>query len=47
MKNDQKVGITGLSKHFKKIFNMVGVTKLATIFDTESDAFRGLGATKE
>lgn len=47
MKNKQKVGITGLSKHFKKIFNMVGVTKLATIFDNESDAFEGLGATKK
>ena len=47
MKNDQKVGITGLSKHFKKIFNMVGVSKLATIFDTESDAIEGLGAVKK
>jgi anti-anti-sigma regulatory factor len=46
MKNDQKVGITGLSKHFKKIFGMVGVSKLATIFDNESDAFQGLGAAK-
>ena len=43
MKNDQKVGITGLSKHFKKIFSMVGVTKLATIFDSEGDALEGLG----
>ena len=47
MKNEQKVGITGLSKHFKKIFGMVGVTKLATIFDSESDAFEGLGAAKK
>ena len=47
MKNDQKVGITDLSKHFKKIFGMVGVTKLATIFDNESDAFEGLGAAKK
>lgn len=43
MKNDQKVGITGLSDHFKKIFNMVGITKLATIFESEKDALKSLG----
>ena len=43
-KNDQKVGITGLSKHFKKIFGMVGITKLATIFESEKDALEDLGA---
>jgi anti-anti-sigma regulatory factor len=47
MKNGQKVGISGLSKHFKKIFGMVGVSRLATIFDSESDAFEGLGAAKK
>lgn len=41
-KNDQQVGITGLSEHFKKIFNMVGITKLATIFEGEDKALQGL-----
>jgi anti-anti-sigma factor len=47
MKNDQKVGITGLSKHFKKIFGMVGITKLATIFETENEALKALGASNK
>ena len=33
-KNGQKVAITGLSKHFQKIFNMVGITKFARIYET-------------
>jgi len=33
-KNNQQAGITGLSDHFKKIFNMVGITKFANIYDT-------------
>jgi anti-anti-sigma factor len=32
-KNNQQAGITGLSDHFKKIFNMVGITKFAKIYD--------------
>jgi anti-anti-sigma regulatory factor len=47
MRNGQTVGITGLSKHFKKIFGMVGVTKLATVFDNENDALKALGAKKK
>ena len=36
-KNNQVIGITGLSDHFKKIFNMVGITKFAEIHnDVES-----------
>lgn len=46
-KNDQQVGITGLSKHFTKIFGMVGITKLANIFQTEKDALAGLGAREK
>lgn len=41
-KNDQRVGITGLSDHFQKIFNMVGITKFATIFPNEKDALEAL-----
>ena len=37
-KKNQLIGITGLNSHFKKIFNMVGITKLATIYDTFEDA---------
>ena len=40
--NGQQVGITRLSEHFKKIFNMVGITKLATIFEGEDKALQGL-----
>lgn len=41
-KNEQQVVITGLSEHFKKIFNMVGITRLATIFEGEDKALQGL-----
>ena len=37
-KNKQQAGITGLSSHFKKIFNMVGITKFAKIYDTVEEA---------
>jgi len=37
-KNDQRIGITGLSDHFKKIFNMVGITKFAQIYDDREQA---------
>lgn len=39
-KNKQIVGITGLTDHFKKIFNMVGITKFATIYNTLDDALK-------
>ena len=37
-KKNQRIGITGLSDHFKKIFNMVGIAKFAGIYDTAEDA---------
>ena len=37
-KNNQQIGITGLSDHFKKIFNMVGITKFAEIYDSRERA---------
>lgn len=37
-KNKQQVGMTGLSDHFKKIFNMVGITKFVTIYGTMEEA---------
>ena len=41
-KNDQKVAITGLSKHFQKIFSMVGITKFASIYSTVDEALEAL-----
>ena len=37
-KNNQKIGISGLSEHFKKIFRMVGITKFANIYDSIEEA---------
>ncbi|MCK4987231.1 MAG: STAS domain-containing protein, partial [Desulfobacterales bacterium] len=41
-KNNQQAGITGLSDHFKKIFNMVGITKFAKIYNTLDDALEAM-----
>lgn len=41
-RNNQKISITGLSDHFQKIFNMVGITKFAKIYDTTEDALEEL-----
>jgi len=43
-RNNQNIGITGLSDHFQKIFNMVGITKFATIHSTVEDALEALSA---
>lgn len=44
-KNNQQAGITGLSDHFKKIFNMVGITKFAKIFDTVDAALEAMSGS--
>jgi anti-anti-sigma factor len=41
MKNKQKIRITGLSRHFQKIFHMVGLTKYTEIFPSEESALKG------
>lgn len=41
-KNSQLICINGLSEHFKKIFNMVGITKFAKIYNTVDEAMAGL-----
>jgi anti-anti-sigma factor len=46
-RNQQQVGITGLSKHFKKIFGMVGIKKLATIFNSMGEALEDLTGSGE
>jgi anti-anti-sigma factor len=37
-----KIGIAGLSDHFKKIFNMVGISKFAGIYDTIEDGIAAM-----
>ena len=43
----QHIGITGISEHFKKIFNMVGITKFAKIYTTVEVALETLTAEPE
>ncbi len=43
-RNSQKISITGLSDHFKKIFHMVGITKFAKIYNTTDEALEELAA---
>ena len=40
MKKEQKIRMTGLSGHFQKIFDMVGLTKYTEIFPTEELALK-------
>jgi len=37
-KNQQQISIAGLSPHFQKIFNMVGISKFAKIYSTADEA---------
>ena len=39
-KNNQTIGITGISEHFEKIFHMVGITKFAKIHESLDDALK-------
>jgi anti-anti-sigma factor len=41
-KKERRFAIVGLSKHFKKIFKMVGIVKLAGIFDSVEEALEDL-----
>jgi anti-anti-sigma factor len=41
-KNNQQVAIAGLSKHFQKIFKMVGITKFANIYNSVDEALEAL-----
>jgi len=43
-RKNQQIGITGLSDHFKKIFNMVGITKFAKIYNTVEEGMDSLSA---
>jgi len=46
-KNQQQVGIVGLSEHFKKIFRMVEISKFAKIFDSVKEAMESLAGSAE
>jgi anti-anti-sigma factor len=39
-----RVGITGLSDHFMKIFDLVGITKFAAIYPSEAEAIQAMSA---
>ena len=39
--NKQIIRITGLSEHFRKIFDMVGLTRYTDIFPSEAAALQG------
>ncbi|MDH3575952.1 MAG: STAS domain-containing protein [Desulfobacteraceae bacterium] len=43
-KNRQQISITGLSGHFQKIFNMVGISKFAKIYGTMEEAMADMGS---
>jgi anti-anti-sigma factor len=41
-RNNQIIGITGLSEHFKKVFHMVGISKFAKIYNTLEAALENM-----
>jgi anti-anti-sigma factor len=41
-KNNQVIGVTGISDHFKKIFHMVGITKFAQIHNSLNESLEAL-----
>jgi anti-anti-sigma factor len=40
-KKNQRVAVCGLSGHFKKVFDMIGLTDYLSIHDTEEEALKG------
>lgn len=41
-KKRQKIGVSGLSNHFKKVFDMIGLTDYIDIYAGEADALKKL-----
>jgi anti-anti-sigma factor len=41
-RNNERIVITGLSDHFKKIFNLVGISKFARIYNTVDECLECL-----
>jgi anti-anti-sigma factor len=46
IKRNQQIGITGITKHFKKIFKMLGITKIAMIHDNIHAAVDALNSAR-
>ena len=44
---EQRIGITGISEHFKKIFNMVGIAKFAQIYNTVEEALESMSQREQ
>ncbi|MFP4108761.1 MAG: response regulator [Desulfonatronovibrio sp.] len=44
--NEKKVAITGLSENMNKFFNIVGISEMANVFQSEEDALAYLSAHK-
>jgi anti-anti-sigma factor len=40
-RNSQRLGFSGLSQHFQKIFRMVGLAQYADIYQNEDEGVRG------
>jgi len=40
--NNQQIGVTGISEHFKKIFKMVGISRLVGIYSSVETAVENL-----
>ena len=45
--NKQNVAIAGVSQHYRKIFDMVGITKFAKLCDTLEAAFESLDSKQK
>ena len=43
--NNQRIGIIGLSSHFKKIFNLIGITRYATIYNSVEQAIHKMSGS--
>ena len=43
-RNNQKLGVSGLSQHFQKIFRMVGLAQYADIYQDDEEAIKGFAA---
>ncbi len=41
-KKKQKIAASGMSKHFQKVFDMIGLTDYIAIYPTEDEAIRKL-----
>jgi anti-anti-sigma factor len=41
-RNNQEISIAGLSDHFKKVFQMVGITKFAKIHSSLDEALKAM-----